>query len=422
MKSRSSVLLDKVMVLFWIVFLLINVITEYITRYVGGVGVIALNYVFMACFILSYGKRNRNRISVLPFLVFLVVYFIEYQLIWQGGRIYNSFGVNFNIYVWNMISTFPFIITAVQIVNKSDDEMRKWVRQCFLITLVIVCLATIGILHVFPDASRLNATASSGTYYPFLAGYGIVYGITILLPYILLQLSEKKASRMLPLIALVAMVVCVFMAAYTIALAAVVIGVGCYFFLKINNRILKAAVLVSFIFFLIYVFVTGAHQEFLFWLADTIPIEKVSERIRDTAEYVSSGDVGNSAGRFLLYAKAINLVMAHPILGNFIWDPRVSLSEHSTNLDIIGACGLIVFLIYAKFLYNIFCSHMRKCATPLQKSAVLSSFIVFLFISTVNVVMSSGQIFAFLLLGILFVDNTDESSDAYSDESVSVAS
>lgn len=421
MKSRNSVLLDKILVLFWIVFLLINVITEYITRYVGGVGVIALNYVFMACFLLSYGKRNRNRISVLPFLIFLVFYIIEYQMIWQGGRVYNSFGVDFNIYVWNMISTFPFIITAVQIVNKSDDEMQRWVRKCFLITLIIVCIASIGILRVFPDASRLNATASSGAYYPFLAGYGIIYGITILLPYMLLLLSENNTSRILPLVALVVMLVCVFMAAYTIALVAVVIGVGCYVFLKIKNRFLKAAVLVVFISFLVYVFVTGIHQEFLFWLADAIPIEKVSERIRDTAKYMSSGVAGNSAGRFLLYAKAMQLIVAHPIIGNFVWDPYVSLSEHSTNLDVIGSCGLIVFLIYAKFLYNIYSSHMHKCSTPLQKSAVISSFIVFLFISTVNVVMSSGQIFVFLLIGILFVNNRslEEPSD---EESVTITS
>lgn len=398
---------DKVIVLCWIAFLTINVVTEYITKSVGGIGVIALNYLFMMYFIMFYGKQNKVKISIAPFLIFLFFYILEYQFVWKAGKTYTSFGVGFNLYVWNMISTFPFIVSAIKIVNKSDREMMWLIRRCLLIVLMVISIASIGILKKHPDASRLNSTASGGDYYPFLAGYGIIYGITILMPYLLCYFSKKSKYRYVFYIGLAIMLLCVFMAAYTIALVCVILGVGCYFFLKIKNHTFKVSVLVLFIIVLSAVFLTDFYKDFLIWLADHITVEKISKRIIDTVNYLDSGTVEDSAGRFLLYGRSLQLIKQHPLIGCFLWDPYAIISAHSTNLDIIGSCGLLVFLIYAKFIHNIYSFQIKRSVSPSQRSAIISAFIVFLFLSTVNAIMLSGQIFAFLILGVLFVDSKE---------------
>jgi len=402
MRKRSSVMLDKAVVLCWLAFLLLNIVTEYITRFVGGVGVIVANYVFMVYFLLAYGKITRKKIAMLPLFLFLFIYVIEYQFVWQSREIYTSFNVPFTLQVWHMISLVPMIISAVQVVTRSDEEMITWIRRCFEVMIIVVSIATIGILVVQPDAIRLSA-ASKGEFYPLMANYAVIYGMVILLPYFFASFGENKHYRWLRGLIIALMMVCVFMAAFTIAIVGMVLGIGCYLFLNLKNATLRNVFLVAFIVFLVFFIQSGLYEMALLELADLIPNDNISTRIYETVYYMQSGEEGQTTGRFDLYREAWGLIVKHPIIGNFPWNPHTKITGHSTNLDLISSCGLIVFALYLKFIWNIVKYHLKYSVSQSEKNAVVASLIVFLFVSTFNPIWASPVIMVLFILGGLSV-------------------
>ncbi len=416
MNNRNKILLDKIVFLCWIAMLLINVISEFIKNTLGGIGVPMLSYAFMMYFLVIYGKKYTINISVFPFFVFLLIYVFEYQIMWEAGRTYTSMGVNFNLNVWHMITLVPSLVSAVQVINKSDEEMREWIRRSMYCIITVVSVATIVTLFAHPEAIRLNASGK-GEYFPFLSSYSSIYGMAIVMPYFLASLPNIKKKKMLFTVVIIAVIVSVFMAAFTIAIVAMGVGITCYLFLKIKNPIIKTIALIVTVLLGIFLVQTKALSALLVLIANSLPIEDVSHRLLEIAHYMVSGEKGNAMGRFDLYNDALQLIVQHPFFGNILWNPRISLSEHSTNLDIMSACGLIVFAMYFMFLWNVYKYQRKASATRQIGTAVLSAFIVLLFVSTLNPIWSSPEIMVFFILGPILAIKPKVTTD---DSSVSV--
>ena len=145
-QSDKNLIADKIVVLLWIAFLIINVISNVVISLVKGVGNMAVIYLFMLYFYKYYGKNryvNRKHISTVAFILFVVGYVFIMQFIYKFGEYYTSFGVDFERHVWNMISYVPMVLSAIYIADKSNHEMRKWIKNCFIVVSLFIAITSI---------------------------------------------------------------------------------------------------------------------------------------------------------------------------------------------------------------------------------------------------------------------------------------
>lgn len=404
MKSKTdNELLDKAILLIFVLFLFVNVFSKAIGELFGGIGILSITYLLCLYFVFFYGKREVHTIKLRWFVLFIVIYVVELQLFWDAGSTYVSFGVPFKTTVWNLISFVPQTISAVLILTRSDDERKAWFRRCLLICLTVSAVATLVILQTDRNAVRLTATGHSN-FYPFLADYGMIYGAAIILPFLLIN-SKGIMRKVIQYGAALIMAICIFNAAYTLAIIAAVVGIGCYCWLNISRRWIRYSVTILLLIILIALICTGLYEPVMSELASIIPIEQVSVRLTQIVQYIRSGKVQNTTYRIVLYMKSINAFLTHPVTGNVLWNPDTELSEHSTNLDILGACGIVVFAIYMRFVLSICQYHLRHAESVRMKAAIRASLICFFFVSTVNPIFATPEIFVLYLLGPLLVQS-----------------
>ncbi|MBO5068181.1 MAG: O-antigen ligase family protein, partial [Clostridia bacterium] len=286
-----------------------------------------------------------------------------------------------------------------------DEDMINWMQKILIILLVCIGISSIFILSKDSDAAKLTATGLSNNYW-FLIEYSTVYGLAVAFPCLLVWVKKsKRKTRKIVFICLMAL--CLFMASFLIALIAIILGIISYIFLNFKDKLIRYGLLFIFVGILVYIFVSGKLENFLLQLASMIPVENISLRLEELVEFFQTGDTeGGSVSRLQMYSNSIKGWLRHPIFGNILFNNDVILSGHSTNLDLLNACGIILFVPYIMFVINIF--RFNRYKETKKKSAVIASFISFLFISTCNPVFSSPAIFVFYILGpTIFIGKTN---------------
>ncbi len=391
-----NALFDKAALLFFVVFLFWNVLYKAVENVLGGIGILSIIYAMLFYFAVLYGRRGNETVKIRWFLLFIVIYVIEIQLFSDGGSIYESFGGEFKTAVWNMVSFVPIAVSAVMILQYSDGERKKWFENCLLICLAVSFAVTIFILQFAPDAVRVTAVGGA-KYYPFLADYGVIYGAVILMPYLFVHQKGKRPIIRYMLIALFA--ICIFCSAYTIAIVAVVLGIVCFFFLKLRSKVTRVAVAVCAVFLTTLICLSGAYETVLRGLSDAVPISEVSERLSQLADLVALGEVGDAVSRISLYASSVRAFLSHPLTGSVLWNSDAAVSGHSANLDILGLCGAVVFAVYFKFVYEIYRYNRVHSHGAEMRAAAGASLLCFMFISTLNPIFAAPEIFVLFVLG-----------------------
>lgn len=402
-KDKSDKLLDTTVLIIYVLYLFLDVFYHVVLQVIGGILNIFLMYIFTAYFVLLYGNKVKRGISFLPFFIFLVFFVIYFQFFWNDSHIYVSLGFPFKTIVWNLVSFVPASISAVSINQKSSNKQLALLRKIFLILFIVICSASISILKEDPLASKKTAT-SSGNYIPFLIDYSAVYGLAIIFP-ILLLYAIKSKFKIISFVFLILVCFTLFMASYMIALIALGLGVISYFLLSIKNKWISYLCIAILLGIVVYFIYSNKIQEILLNLAYVVNNDLLEQRLKAIAGYLDSGSVDGAAVRFSDYALSLKQILKHPITGSIVWDNDVKLSGHSTNFDIIGGCGLIVFAFYFKYILNILKENLKN-RDNLQFMAIISSFIAFMFVSSFNPIFSSVEIiFLFILAPKIFLRN-----------------
>ena len=403
-QNNKNLIADKIVVLLWIAFLIINVIPNFIISLISGVGNMAIIYLFLLYFYFLYGKNNcvnRKPINTIAFFFFVIGYVFIMQFLYKFSEVYVSFGVAFSTEVWNMISYVPIVLSAVFIANKSDGEMRTFIKYCFI--FISLFIAITSIFTLINDFSLAKHTATGhGEFIPLLVGYDSVSAFAIIIPLLILNVSNAK-KKFLAFIYLFIIFLCVAMASFLIAITASIIGIVLYFFFKINNTVLRTILVIAFFVLFAVLHYTGAFEQMIINLAESIPMEQVSKRLLQIIEYSETGVAKDTTSRMALYIQAFNTVLYHPIFGCAIWEDG-ALSGHSTIMDIWGGCGIFVFIAFVLFYLSIYKANEYTAKTYKEKSAVRASIVSFIFIALFNTILSSPIITVLLILApVMFI-------------------
>lgn len=394
-KTAIDKTIDKAVIIFYLLYLFVNIVSHTIVQIVGGVGNLFLTYLFAAYFIFIYGKRQARSIVVYPFLLFLFFYVIIIQFLWEGGSIYTSMGVQFKSVIWHLISFVPTVFSAIAIWEKSDAEDFLLMRKILIFIFLVIFINSFIVLVEDPLAAKATATGH-GNYVPLLISYNTVYGLTICVSLMFVWIKQTK-KKIFAILFLVLECICLFMASYMIALISAVIGVVCYFLLKVKNKSLRYSGILLIILIGFYFVLSKKYEDVLLWLASIIENDLIKARLEQIVLYFRSGNTDDTAIRFEHYSWSIEHIINHPLTGAILWDNEIKLSGHSANLDILGGCGIIVFALYFKFIWNIFKANLQYMEQD-KKAAVWAMFIAFLFVSTFNPLFSAREIIFFYIL------------------------
>ena len=415
-KTLNRKTMDRIMLVSWLALMIVNVISYYITRYFGGIIMVAVYWGFAMYFNFVYGddKTTDTKYNARHLLVFLVLFFIEMQLLvnTSKGNSYTTMGVTFNMFVWQVLSSVvPKIYGCMGIVSRSNKEMLKWAGNIFKYLILFICATTLVILKTNPLASKLTAVGSVNLYVPFLAGYGLVYAMSTIVPVLLMRM-EKERNKTFWIVSILAMVAAVFFASYFLAIIAMIVGVVCFFLLRVKNSFIRIGTISLFVLVVSYILVSDKIVDILLGLADIVPLEMLQIRLQETAQTFINGSTEGTAVRFAMYYTELKEFLRHPLTGNAIWSRDIVLSGHSTILDMLASGGLIVFSFYFLYFWSAHKTNLLFCPTQKEKAAAIASFISMMFVSTFNPVFSAPEVMMFFLLAVplLFV-NDKENSD-----------
>ncbi len=414
MSKAAKLTIDRIMLAIWMALMIVNVISHFVVQYFGGIIMVSVYWAFAVYFNIIYGEKKATNIKYDNrfLLAFTILFFIEMQLLLKNSVAYGytSMGVTFNMNVWQLLmGIIPTIVSCMGIVRRSCPELTKWRGNVLKYLLLFISVTTLFILRTNPLASKITAMGHEDSYIPFLAGYGMIYALALVVPVLLARLG-KENNKLFWGIIVVSVIASVFFASFFLAILAMIVGVGCFFLLRIKNGFLRIGSITAMISIIAYILFTGKIVDILLDLAEIVPLEQIQLRLRETAQTMTDGSTEGTAIRFELYSNMIKQIAKHPITGNIIWNSRASFSGHSTNLDMWSGCGLIVFGMYFLYFWRAHKINMRFCVEQTEKAAAISTFISFLFISTFNPILSAPQVYMIALIAIpaFCSDNGDE--------------
>lgn len=418
--NRKGLNADKLVLIFWIGFVYLGALSSSIVKLAGGAGYLTVSYafcVYFAVFFQSGGKESpkesfrRIMPYTLPFVLFVILYALQYQFVFKNAPVYEgavSEILRFPVKTetWNMVTLLPVVVSAVFILLKCDEEMKQIVKYTILAILIAASFYAFVIVAIDPGAIRDTAAAESGSF----VTYGTIYAMAVLVPALLYMATAARGkTKALYIVCALTFLLCIFVAEFTIAIFTAVLGILIFGFICIKNRALKLSVLGGAATFIVILLATGAYLDILQFFADIIPLETVKIRLEEFIKFFSTGETEGSGVRFVMYWNTFLMFLKHPVFGNIIRYPNGTdffimeegavafYSGHSTNLDILSCCGIFVFALYAMFFLKIM-RYVLKGKSKRARYTLIAVFLLFIFISTVNTVLSVVEIFPAVFL------------------------
>ncbi|MBQ2815065.1 MAG: hypothetical protein IJE65_00125 [Clostridia bacterium] len=225
----------------------------------------------------------------------------------------------------------------------------------------------------FAEISESNIGSYSFVYsIPYIA---VIFGMFLL----------YARSSLAKIIFFGCIIVCFYfllLAQYTLALLITIIGLVLLFVQVYDSVSIKALIVCLVIAFFVL-------APYIFnWLADNVPSESMSIRLREIGDFFSSGDASseNLGGRMTLYIAAFKDFLRSPLYGHEVlgYDP------HSTFLNILSDTGLLGFI---PFIY-VFTGCNKVSKLLLGESAKLFTPIFFMLVAMglTNPIHSARQI------------------------------
>ena len=262
------------------------------------------------------------------------------------------------------------------------------VAYVFVNTLLEI-LANPGITRhweQFSESSKSNIGSYSFVYsIPYIT---VIFGMFLL----------RTRSAIIKILSFICIGICFYFllhAEYTLALLVTIFGLVVLFVQVYDSVGIKAMIVCSVIAFFVL-------APYIFnWLAEHVPTEAMSIRLREVANFFTSGDVSseNLGGRMTLYIKAIEYFFRSPLYGH----RTLGFDPHATILQILSDTGMLGFI---PFIY-VFTGCNKVTKSMLGERAKLFTPIFFMLIvmGLTNPIHSATQIsFAVWFIAPLTID------------------
>ena len=250
-------------------------------------------------------------------------------------------------------------------------------------------IANPGITRLWEEFAKISESNIGSYSYvysiPFMA---VIFGMFLL----------KAKSVIVKAIYFAGIVVCIYfllLAQYTLALLITVIGLVVLFVQVYDSVSIKALIVC-----LVVAFFVLAPYVFS-WLADRVPSEQMSIRLREISDFFSSGDVSseNLGGRMTLYIKGIEYFFRSPLYGHRI----LQFDPHATILNILSDTGILGFV---PFMYVITgCNKVARSLLGESARLFTPMFFMLIAMGLTNPIHSATQIsFAVWFIAPLTID------------------
>ena len=250
-------------------------------------------------------------------------------------------------------------------------------------------IANPGITRLWEEFAKISESNIGSYSYvysiPFIA---VIFGMFLL----------KAKSVIVKAIYFAGIVVCIYfllLAQYTLALLITVIGLVVLFVQVYDSVSIKALIVC-----LVVAFFVLAPYVFS-WLADRVPSEQMSIRLREISDFFSSGDVSseNLGGRMTLYIKGIEYFFRSPLYGHRI----LQFDPHATILNILSDTGILGFV---PFMYVITgCNKVARSLLGESARLFTPMFFMLIAMGLTNPIHSATQIsFAVWFIAPLTID------------------
>lgn len=400
-KFKGKETFDRIVVVLFLLYCIVNVFRHLIVQLVGGIGNIVVIYLFTLYFIFLYGKpiaERKARIHYVSLCLFLFIYILGMQFLYKNAQFYDTFGVAIETHVWNLISFVPMTLCAIFIVKKTTVTMAIWLKRIFICILLITLIPSIVMLMGDASLAKQSAT-SSGEYIPFLVNYSTVYALSIISPYFLFSYSSEYKFFGYVMSAVV--VICICLSSFFIAIMATFLGLLVCLILRVKNKTLCHFLIFLSVTLLILFIYSDAAYNMLLRISSNLPQGLIRTRVSQLALFLKTGETGDTTARIDLYKGALDLVARHPVFGNIAINENFKLSGHSEFLDVWGGCGILSIICLLSFLSSVYYMNKSFYKSENSKSVLKASTLVFLFVSLSNPIFSSSTISVFWILAPL---------------------
>lgn len=333
---------------------------------------------------------------VLPFLVCGFVFTI-YSFIqtWQ----YETSVLH---YLSTSMFCWLYCVYGIYFLLSTDKDQGKIIN---LITLIffINSFTTIRMVSYDAQVARNLNNAPIYTdaetkffYMGNTATWGIMYAMTLSLPYLIALFRKSRKSRWL--IASVAILVCIIYSQLTLAF---IYAVAMVFFsiydLRSKNRrcILLSCTVIAAVIMMV------AMDNILLFVNDVfldLGMDLLAQRMRElSASFTMHQLQGGGAFRFQLYGRSFQTFLSYPIFGKQTnnWS---EIGYHSQIFDTMGTTGLIGTCIYIVPFVALIKFYHNKIKDELIKYAFMISSMFFLVALTLNPAWYAPEIFMSVFL------------------------
>ncbi|WP_170272235.1 O-antigen ligase family protein, partial [Clostridium tarantellae] len=317
-------------------------------------------------------------------------------------------GLQINILAFQIINIIPVFFISYFVLQEKDIKFHKNVMILILAIFFINIILSFNVLLKDSNAIRILATAKGNEYYSSLgaSGFDITYSLVLIIPSLIYFISKCKWSlKIIFSLFLTITLIYIYKSSYTIVIIATILSICIYFFLSFKG-------------FLRYIFVLLGlictmwllNPEFIYntltLLSEKIGDINISTRINDIGNLIKFNDnTALSLDRLNLYNNSIQAFLQSPILGVFFINPNYVLSGHSTILDILGGLGLVGFVPFIMILYYSYKFSIRYIKNSSYKKCITTSYIVFIFISTLNPQFAASTVMFTLLITVPLLYN-----------------
>lgn len=295
--------------------------------------------------------------ALLLMLLFTILFFVTYNM-------------NFELAL-GFITQSIFVIAPVYLlkltINSCSHKTIKWILMLVgIILLYVICVSSVEYVRN-PLISRILAAGGNSTYelnnlnayrLKNIAGFGFCYGVVFLL--LLVRPLKSNGNKVLALVLALTILGFLIFAQYT---TAILLGIMCLlfsFYYKKEQKMRTVLLLLGLpVLYLVGDLLLGVFIKL-------IPGESVSYKLNDIRNFLYAGGFSSTTsiqGRVDLYMLSLSGLMRSPIWGNSV--QSISLSEHSTVLDMMAKTGVIggialISMVASQFKYAVSTAHINK--------------------------------------------------------------
>lgn len=275
-----------------------------------------------------------------------------------------------------------YLLIAVYFLYYNNRE--EWYDYRILIPVVLVVLTvwnirTVTALAENPAVARLIVRNDEAIYTYMrsgIGGYGLIYPQICICPAVTAWLFEARKQHKLDfLIGLVwlgSLIVYTLDSGYSIAAAALAIGIFLLIFYKRRNAV--PALIIAIILIVAVVLCIGYSDLIRGWLLRLFDGTKVAVKINDIyTSFITEDEADSIAARMTRYNTSLHSIfLKYPLIGG-LW--RGGAGEHSAILDAFAQYGIFGGIVYVMMLFKAPMSFRSETNDPMIMAACNATFV-----------------------------------------------